>query len=321
MSNTLNVPGADSVRDNMKNDAYNAERVSHLSNEEVSRILERLVCENIKAYYPELGKQPVVVTGKAWGGQETARTFRIEIRSEDSIFKKTLFVKLCPIFERINPSKLEYETLQLLYRRMSEIDGRCRVSRPIDFYPVLNAYAMESVGTNNFKTYLLKSNSRFRRNEQLEELFKVVGDCGAWLREFHEITKSGVKKRFSSTQWVQSINEDYDIDSLSKFTFSKTMLASLDRFIVRLGDLDHTYDMPCAKWHWDFTPGHVYLNENGISVIDITGIDDTPIFEDIGRFLAAMSAVNNIPRYPFYDHGRADADLCDVFMRTGRFAS
>jgi hypothetical protein len=79
---------------------------------------------------------------------------------------------------------------------------------------------------------------------------------------------------------------------------------------------DNKYDLPCAKWHWDFTPGHVYLDYNRISVIDILGIDDTPIFEDIGRFLASMMAINNFPFYPFYDFRRAEGPLCDRFVET-----
>ena len=72
--------------------------------------------------------------------------------------------------------------------------------------------------------------------------------------------------------------------------------------------------MPCAKWHWDFTPGHVFYDDNKISVIDITGIDNTPIFEDVGRFLASLSTVNNLPFYPLFNHKLANIMLCDNFV-------
>ena len=94
------------------------------------------------------------------------------------------------------------------------------------------------------------------------------------------------------------------------------MILQLDNLMQNLAFLDHKYDLPCAKWHWDFTPGHVYLDNNRISVIDILGIDDTPIFEDIGRFLASMTAINNLPFYPFYDFRRAEGPLCDRFVET-----
>ena len=94
------------------------------------------------------------------------------------------------------------------------------------------------------------------------------------------------------------------------------MILQLDNLMRNLAFLDNKYDLPCAKWHWDFTPGHVYLDNNRISVIDILGIDDTPIFEDIGRFLAGMIAINNFPFYPFYDFRRAEGPLCDSFMET-----
>ena len=71
--------------------------------------------------------------------------------------------------------------------------------------------------------------------------------------------------------------------------------------------------MPCAKQHWDYTPGHVYLDNDRISVIDILGLDGIPIYEDIGHFLAALTSINNLPFYPFFDYSRACLVLCDEF--------
>jgi hypothetical protein len=310
------APEKRDAREKAEHAVYDPGRVAQLSDREVCRILVGRIREGVDRYYPEVGDRPVTVTGKAWGGQETARTFRIEIGIQGTGFKKILFAKLCPVFERINPSAMEYETLRQLYERMPAIAAKCRVSRPIDFFPELNAYAMESVGTHDFKSYLLRKNSSWKSDEQVQDLFAVVGDCGTWLRTFHSISKSTVKRRFFAELLIKGINEDYSYEALWKYAFSKTFFRELEAFMAGLRGLDDKYDMPCAKWHWDFTPGHVYLDGEKVSVIDITGIEDTPIFEDVGRFLSAMTMVNTIPKYPFYDRLRADTGLCDAFLKS-----
>ena len=67
-------------------------------------------------------------------------------------------------------------------------------------------------------------------------------------------------------------------------------------------------------WHWDYTPGHVYLDNGKISVIDILGLDDAPIYEDIGHFLAAMESVNYLPFYLLFDKKRAGKEFSDIFL-------
>jgi hypothetical protein len=272
--------------------------------------------DKVGNYYDDLTPQGVNVTGKPWGGQDTARTFRFEIRPTESSIAHVVFIKLCPIFPSMNPALLEYETLQILYDKMPLVQDNCYVSRPLDYYPKFNAYSMESVGTRNFKPYLLQKNSILRSTPALSDLFSIVSGSARWLSAFHEITRSKKVVQFNHKTILDDINEDFDYASLKKFRFSKDMIRQLDSLIQNLAMLDKRYDLPCAKWHWDFTPGHVYLDSNRISVIDILGIDDMPIFEDIGRFLASMTAINNLPFYPFYDFRRAEGPLCDTFVET-----
>lgn len=298
---------------------YDAAQVALLSDTQVAQILEKRFAERSRRYYPTFAGGAAGVRVVPWGGQETARTFRVELKGRTLAEKKVLFVKLCPIFERINPSRLEYETLQLLYERMPGCEARCRVSRPLDFFPELNAYAMESVGTRNLRRFLLKENSRFRSTESLGRLRGAIGDCGKWLATFHSLTISPVRRRFSTKSLIEGINQDYCYESLRRYPFSTAFFRELDALMARLAGLDGTHDMPCAKWHWDYTPGHVYLDGDCVSVIDITGIDDTPIYEDIGRFLSELSVINTFPRYPQYDRRRADGELNEHFTRMYAF--
>lgn len=286
------------------------------SNEYVVNLLTQKIKDNMERYYSDLGDQKVSVTGKPWGGQETARTFRLEIRSTKGSKQRIIFVKLCPIFPSMNPALMEYETLQLLYDKMPLVQKGCYVSRPLDYYPELNGYAMESVGTKSFKPYLLKNNSRLRNDDALSDLFSTISGSARWLKTFHEITRSKKIVKFEHKTIIDSINEDFDYHSLKKFNFGKETIHQLDLLMDKLASLDNKYDLPCAKWHWDFTPGHIYLDNNRISVIDILGIEDTPIYEDIGRFLASMTAINNLPLYLFYDYRRAAGPLCDRFVES-----
>jgi hypothetical protein len=306
------APGSDPA----SKGAYDPDIVGSLSNDAVVRHLARRIGEKVGVYYPEMDARAVTVTGKVWGGQETARTFRFEARWQGMTKEQVIFVKLCPVFEHINPSAVEFETLQLLHERMPSIQSNCHVSRPLDFYPELNAYAMESVGTKNFKPYLLRRNSLFSSDGSLAALYSVVSGCADWLRIFHGITRSASKRPFDCRSFVDGINEDYDYRSLRKFHFRKETLAALDALIDELVLLDGAYELPCAAWHWDFTPGHVYLDNGRISVIDVLGAGDSPIFEDIGRFLAAMATINSFPFYPFFDHRRADFVLGEIFLES-----
>lgn len=287
----------------------------HHSNSEVIEICRRRLLEKLNSYYPDLNRGNTVITGKSLGGH-VARTFRFEIYSINNDKKYIVFIKLCPIFEALNPALMEYQTLQLLYHKMPLLQKDCHVPRPLDYFPDFHAYAMESVGTQNFKTYLLKNNSRLRGDDSITELLDLVSGCARWLCTFHRLTISSKFVKFDSESLIKSIVEEFDYHILHNFRFPKSTLDRLDDMIESLSSLNGILDMPCAKWHWDYTPGHVFIDNGKIIVIDILGLDDIPIYEDIGHFMAAMTSVNNLPFYPFFDFRRAKGKLCDRFMES-----
>lgn len=297
-------------------DGYDQEVVRALPDREIVRRLESRISERALVYYPGMTAGAVSVRGEVWGGQETARTFRFEVRSRRGKERHAVFVKLCPVFEFLNPSLLEYETLRQVYPKMQRAGSNCGVSRPLDFYPELNAYAMESVGTSSFKNYLLRNNSLLGKAASGEELLGMIAGVALWLKTFHGLTASGNTLPFNAGRFIESISKDYDYHSIKKYDFQPKTIALLDSLLAALSSLDNRYEMSCAKWHWDFTPGHVYVDHGRISVIDILGADNTPIFEDIGRFLAAMATVNNLPFHPLFDHQRANAEFCDKFIES-----
>lgn len=281
------------------------------SSKESIEIFRLRLLSNLNSYFPDLSNDGAVISGKTIGGPY-AKTFRFNISSHKN--RKVVFVKICPIFEQLDPARLEFETLKLLYHRMPEVNKDCEVARPIDYFPDLNAYAMESVGSNNFKTCLLKNNSKLSNDRSLSHLLSVLSGCALWLRTFHDITRSDKRRMFDSSTFIHTIKEEFDYILLRDFKFRNDTLNRLNTVLNNLAILDGALELPCAKWHWDYTPGHIYLDNDKISVIDILGLDNTPIYEDIGHFLVAMTIVNNFPLYPLFDRKRAGIELCEHFL-------
>lgn len=285
--------------------------VGRSTNKEVIALLTERLIDNLNLYYPDLNRDSTYITGKSLGGKY-AQTFKFYLTSGG--FKREIFAKICPIFESLDPAKMEYETLKLLYNKIQEVDRDLAVAYPIDYFPDLNAYAMESVGTRNFRDYLRKSNSRLRGDESISELLDYVSGSARWLSTFHRLTMSRNSVKFDSESFIKSIVTEFDYHILRNFRFPKNTLERLDKLISSLSSLNNIIDMPCAKWHWDYTPGHIFIDDGRISVIDILGLDDIPIYEDIGHFLAAMTSINNLPFYPFYDFERAYGMLGNRFI-------
>lgn len=293
---------------------YNEDLFERLSDKDFIDIMITRIRENLKSYFPGMGCKTAKVCGRVWGGQETARTFRFEITTERKEKTYMIFVKLCPVFQSANPAKMEYETIRLLYDKLPSYGDNYLVPRPLEYFPDLNSYAMESVGHRSFKPYLLRKNSILRNESSLIPLYKIIEGCANWLWMFHEISKEKKQSKFNFTEFMESLNQEYDYRMMDQFKFRKETLSKLNRVFNSLSYHSGSLSLPCAKWHWDFTPGHVFIDRNKISVIDILGLDNTPIYEDIGRFLASLSAINTFPFFPLFDYKRARGKLCDMFI-------
>ncbi|MDH5570137.1 MAG: hypothetical protein OEY89_00130 [Gammaproteobacteria bacterium] len=270
---------------------------------------DKKIRNNISSYYK--GMLHADIKGFPLGGQ-FAHTFRFEVRSDQEFH--TIYAKTCPIYESLDPARLEYQTLELLYDKMPNESPDLAVSRPIDYFPEINGYLQESVGKSDLRSYLLKNNSIFNGKATLLDVNIKLNGSARWLHAFHSITMSSEKQKFNQKEFIKSFNDEFDYNELKNFKFSKDVINQLDELIDNLSFLNDRLLMPCAKWHWDYTPGHVYIDNNKISVIDILGIDNIPVFEDIGHFLAALTSINNLPFYPFFNYKRACDSFCISFL-------
>jgi hypothetical protein len=306
----LDMADSNVVQDPLSQSRSVDEKVPHLSHEEWPQWVVERLRPRITTYFPEMEGMDCAIACVSMGG-DYAKTFKLDITGNG--LRKVVFFKLCPIFRQLNPGTLEFNTLELLHDRLPKLNPNCAVARPLEFFQDWNAYAMESVVGENFKDRLLQLNSKFSGARSLTQLRAAVSKCGEWLKYFHAITKSPEPRPFATAEYVASIEEELELASLKRVRFDRSVLAKLDATLTLLPRLDGC-PMPCAKWHWDYTPAHVFLDGDRVSVIDITGSDDAPIYEDVGHFLSALVTVNNLPWFPLYDRRRADGLLCDTFL-------
>jgi len=285
---------------------------SKLSNKDITSILCKRIEDNIGFYFPETAEGGIKIVGKSWGGTGTGRTFKFKILLADNKKNHDIFVKISPIYEKLNPGTSEYEALKLLYPQMSLATKCCHVPRPLDFFYDLNALVTESVGSKSFKGYLLKNNSKKCAHKSTSNLYSMVIGCAHWLSAFHEITKSGMFVKFESSQFMETFKKEFEL--LRKLGLIKSVIDRIEILLGRLPLLDGRFLMPCAMWHYDFTPGHVFIEDNKITVIDVLGLPNAPIYEDIGKWLSAMPTVNSFPLYPHFDYEHANGRLGDVFL-------
>lgn len=292
---------------------YSVRDTSKLSNKDIISILQERIERNIQTYLPEVGRNHQSTTGGKWGGTGTARTFRFEIAASNNKGKHILFVKLSPIFRKWNPGTLEYEALRMLYPKMSEANNAFQVARPIDFYYDLNALVMESVGDRSFKKYLLRINSKNSDEDTLSNLYSIIAGCGKWVSTFHRITRKGVFAKFYGIEFIKTLEKEFEF--LKGFNFNDDVIKKCDNILEKLFCLDGKFSLPCAMWHCDLTPSHVFIDNNKISVIDILGLEDIPIYEDIGKWLSGIATVNAFPLYIRFDYERANGKFADLFLQ------
>lgn len=282
---------------------------NELSGTKAMEMLSERLKTNLSSYFPGCGAD-ATITGTPIGGQ-FAKTFKFDITSGTRQWRA--FAKICPVFERLDPARMEYETLVLLYKAMPKADPGLATPRPIAYYPEINGYVQESVGVETFRDLLLRKNSRLASADSVAGLVEKLRGSARWLHTFHDITASG-RKPFDAAAFIQSILDECDYRKMGEFGFKRSTVEGVYRVFSSLPSLG-SLSVPYARSHWDYTPGHVFLDNGRFSVIDILGLEDTPVYDDVGRFMAALTSVNSLPKYPLFDYARAATLFCDEFTK------
>lgn len=290
---------------------YEKKTGARLTNEQVINEIANRLQSDLKSLYPEINPDHAIIKGNSLGGR-FAHTFKFVIAHSGK--PVTVFAKICPMYERLDPARKEFDTLKLLYDEMNSASSKYAVSKPLAYFEDLNCYAMESVGVNDLRSFLLKNNSIFSSKYHLTTLENYIKGSAEWLALFHKITASDQKSKFDINEYLKGFTDEFDYRELRQFAFSSSLVDDIDTTFKKLSLLTKEIIVELAGCHWDYTPGHVYLDNNKISVIDILGLDNTPIYEDIGHYLASITSINNLPKYPFFDRNRSIGVFCIQFI-------
>jgi len=129
---------------------------------------------------------------------------------------------------------------------------------------------------------------------------------------FHKITRKGLFTQFNAIDFIKSFEREFEL--IKQFNFKGDTIIKCDSILKKLYSLNSKFSLPCAMWHCDLSPSHVFIDNNKISVIDIFGMEDVPIYEDIGKWLSSLATVNAFPIYMSFDYDRANGKFGDVFL-------
>lgn len=292
---------------------FNENGVCTLENEKVVEIFKAIITDESADYLGSNGYEIDAIDGIVTSSQDIGRTFKFILHYDNSQKHQVVFMKLCPKWRELDAAKLEYDILCKMHAELSRDQSPLGVARPINYYPQLNAYAQESVGTRTLKTLLLKNNSTFSSKADQRELLDAIELSARWLSRFHDITATGSPEPFDHSRFEQCEACDFNFTLVDRFKFSDATRARVKSCLRDLQAVDGS-EMPHAGFHFDYTPAHIFLDK-GLDVIDIGGAYDMPIYEDIGHFLASLSTVNCLPFSPFFSYRRAREELIDCFLQ------
>jgi hypothetical protein len=272
------------------------------------QILTDRIRNNIAIYYPGVDPDGIKIRGKRYGGSGTAKTFRFRIREKNRKPLRNIFVKLSPVTEELNWGRAEYDLLTSLYPRISVVEPRCCVPRPLDYYSDLEALILEEVEGKPFRKWFLRQNPR--RCQRREDLHKAIADCALWLKTFHGLTHGG-QKLFDFVSFVDALQDD--VQKLADYGFSMNFIQMVRVLTDRVKGIGQIR-LPIAACHNDFTPGHVFISSNGVSVIDIHGTLGEFIYTDLAYWLGSTATINAFPLHLGFDYEHANGPLGKVFL-------
>jgi hypothetical protein len=185
-------------------------------------------------------------------------------------------------------STLEYDALSAIHHHFSRIDDRrLGAVRVLDLLPEHRAVVMESVPGTSLRTLLLKSLPRpkARIDSTLEAAFR---HAGAWLRAYHRLPlrESAETRHTCRTDYIRFNHR------VATFLYRHTNDATVCEWVRRGESIAREVlpeQLPLGLGHGDFALRNLIVESDGrITGLDTLGRYRTPIYEDIGCFLANL---------------------------------
>ncbi len=200
-------------------------------------------------------------------------------------------LRILPISTSDVRGSLEYETLRGIDRGFSmDPDERFGAIRVLDYLPEAQALVMVYCPDQNLDNLFVRR-SRLHRHLGSPRIDEPIRNAGTWLRRYHELP------RLPETADRASLRTDF-LASIDRFTTYLLETIGKSAFVERTRDtIHHAADtalpekLPLATNHGDFVPRNILVGDSGrVTVFDTRAQWRAPVYEDIARFLVALSA-------------------------------
>ena len=177
--------------------------------------------------------------------------------------------------------RMEYESLQFVYDRISPADETLGAIRPLSYFEQYHAIAMEEYPSRTLRQ-ILNHQRTSRTNRSLCELKDAAWKTGRWLYYFHQI-HTPTETAYTTVDILQEVQAYAErIEDYSR----KRVLAGpiLDSFSKKLKHIS-IHRLAFSQSHADMTIDNVlYSDDHKICVVDIkTRL--APIYADLGLVL------------------------------------
>jgi Ser/Thr protein kinase RdoA (MazF antagonist) len=218
----------------------------------------------------------------------------------------------------------EYEALSFLWHEFARRSHRFAVPKPLDYFPEDAAVVIEKCEGEPLDQALRWARF-FKLNAQRDRLYQQAGACGAWLELFHRITgRAG-----DPSEIYERIEWDFceDLRTCLDLGLDPGLASQMATWFERRRDIAFTGDHQIVSSHCDFSPYNVLVSEDRITVIDLEGLQDGIVYDDLCYF---VGMIESLPAYHlsrkmslriresflqgYSWHGNLDQDQFDVFM-------
>ena len=200
-------------------------------------------------------------------------------------------LRILPISTSEVRGPLEHATLSMIYRRFGEDpDERFSAIRVLDYLPEAQALVMVFCPDQNLDNLFVRR-SRLYRHLGSPRIDPPIRNAGAWLRRYHELPplQETADRAPLRADFLASVDRltAYVLETIGESTF----LERTRDTIHRAAGTSLPERLPLATNHGDFVPRNILVGGSGqVTVFDTRAQWRAPIYEDIARFLVALSA-------------------------------
>jgi hypothetical protein len=216
-------------------------------------------------------------------------------------------LRILPISTSDVRGSLEHATLDRIHSRFAEDgDERFGAIRVLDYLPDAQALFMVCCPDPNLDDLFVRR-SRLHLQRRSPRIEGAIRNAGAWLRRYHELPA------LPETADRAPLRADF-LARIDRFATYLRETVGKSAFFERLHDTIHRAAgsslperLPLATNHGDFVPRNILVGEGDrVTVFDTRAQWRAPVYEDVARFLVALSASELQMMGQGFMYGRAE---------------